>query len=74
MPEKTFVPKCCPVCGGDSLQPVVRHSLGTTEADTKNIFGVLAFRCGKGHVFLVSEADIEGKNPKSAEHTSENLP
>jgi hypothetical protein len=64
MPTKTFVPKCCPVCGGDSLQPVERHSLGTAEADTKTIVGVLGFRCGKGHVFLVNEADIEEKNPK----------
>jgi len=45
--------KCCPVCGGDSLQPVERHALGTAVADTKNISGLLGFRCGKGHTFLI---------------------
>jgi hypothetical protein len=58
MPDKTFLPKCCPVCGGNGLQPLERHSVGTAEADTRNIFGLLGFRCGKGHVFLFSESEL----------------
>jgi hypothetical protein len=64
-PKRLLYHSAAPVCGGDNLQPVERDSVGTAEADTKNIFGVLGFRCGKGHVFLVTEADIEEKNPKS---------
>jgi hypothetical protein len=69
MPDRTVLPKCCPVCGGDSLQPVERHSFGTAESDTNNISGLLGFRCGKGHVFLVTESELAGSSVKAAEQT-----
>jgi hypothetical protein len=59
MPERVHLPKVCPVCGGDSLQPVTRHALGTSEAETKAISGLLGLRCGNGHVFLISESDLD---------------
>ena len=58
MPKRIPLPKVCPVCGGDSLQPVSRHPLGTSEADKKAISGLLGFRCGKGHLFLISASDL----------------
>ena len=58
MPNKTRLPKCCPVCGGDSLQPVTRHPLSTSERDAKAISGLLGFRCGRGHVFLISKSEV----------------
>jgi hypothetical protein len=57
VPENPFLPECCPICGGNGLQPIERHCVGTAEADTKNICGLLGFRCGKGHVFLISESE-----------------
>lgn len=64
--NKTALPKCCPVCGGDNLQPLERHALGTADADKKNISGLLGFRCGKGHTFLIDELDLTKKLRKSA--------
>jgi hypothetical protein len=58
MPQRIPLPEVCPVCGGDSLEPITRHALGTSEADTKAISGLLGFRCGKGHVFLISASDL----------------
>ena len=58
MPKKVPRPKVCPVCGRDSLQPVTRHPLATSEADKKAISGLLGFRCGKGHLFLISASDL----------------
>ena len=72
MPKRIPLPKVCPVCGGDSLQPVTRHPLGTSEADTKAISGLLGFRCGKGHVFLISASDLmrSPMKPTKAERDS----
>lgn len=58
MPKKVRVPKFCPVCGGDTIRPIERHSLGSTKVDEKIISGLLGFRCGKGHVFLISESHL----------------
>jgi hypothetical protein len=69
MPDRTLLPKCCPVCGGDSLQPVERHSLATAESDRNSIFGLLGFRCGKGHVFLVTASELAGSSVKAAKQT-----
>jgi hypothetical protein len=44
--------KVCALCGSDNLQPVMRHALGTSERDAAAISGLLAFRCGRGHVSL----------------------
>jgi hypothetical protein len=74
MTNKTVSPKCCPVCGGDSLQPVERHALGTTEADTKNISGLLGFRCGKGHTFLIGESELTKNRQKSPKQNSKVRP
>ena len=68
MPKKVSRPKVCPVCGRDSLQPVTRHPLGTSEADKKIIAGLIGFRCGRGHVFLISASDLirtPGNTPKA---------
>jgi hypothetical protein len=65
MSKKTALPKCCTVCGGDNLQPVERHAMGNTEADKKNISGLLGFCCGKGHTFLIDESDLT-KNPRKS--------
>jgi hypothetical protein len=65
MPKKLPVPKFCPVCGGDSIQPVKRHSLASTKGDEKVISGLLGFRCGKGHVFLISGSDLVEKPKES---------
>jgi hypothetical protein len=58
MPKKVRVPKSCPVCSGDSIRPLERLSVGSTKADEKIISGLLGFRCGKGHVFLISESHL----------------
>jgi len=58
MPKRIPLPKVCPVCGGDSLARMRRRPLGSSEAIRKAISGLLGFRCGKGHVFLISESDL----------------
>jgi hypothetical protein len=70
MTKKTVLPKCCPVCGGDSLQPIERHTLGTNEAETKSISGLLGFRCGNGHSFLIGDSDLIKNPQKSAQQDS----
>lgn len=45
-------PRICPVCGQDSIQPITRIIFVKLGAD--ELPGVLAYRCGQGHVFLVS--------------------
>jgi hypothetical protein len=55
------IPKLCPVCGQDSIEPVMRKALVTLEGESQPISGVLAYRCANGHTFLVTEAYLEGK-------------
>jgi hypothetical protein len=72
MPKRIPLPKVCPVCGGNSLQPVMRHSLGISEAAKKDTSGLLGFRCGKKHVFLISASDLirDAVKPIKAERKS----
>ena len=51
------IPKACPVCGNQTLDPIMRKPLSTTtDADASGIVsGVLAYRCENGHIFMVLE-------------------
>ena len=46
-------PKLCPVCGHDHIRPVERTPLFRFEGEQDALSGVLAYRCDKGHMFLV---------------------
>lgn len=50
----------CPVCGHDSLRLVRRTALLHIE-DESPITGVLAFRCGRGHLFVIAPDVPEAK-------------
>jgi hypothetical protein len=41
-------PAVCPVCGDNSIVPVERM-----VKPEESVVDILAFRCGKGHIFLV---------------------
>lgn len=57
-------PKQCPVCGNNSIRPVTRSVL--VKLQNKEVQGVIAYRCGKGHLFLVGNPEKnEGKKGKS---------
>jgi hypothetical protein len=52
-------PKCCPVCGQESIQPVVRTAIVKIQEEEHPITGALAYPCTKGHLFLLGSAEPE---------------
>jgi len=52
----TPLPKCCPVCGNGKTTSVLPTRLVFMEHD-EQVSTPLAYRCGKGHVFLFQELD-----------------
>ncbi len=52
-------PKKCPVCGHDSIRPVTRSVL--VKVENQEVPGVLAYRCGEGHLFLVAAPEEQTK-------------
>ncbi|HEY1731875.1 MAG TPA: hypothetical protein VGG15_08995 [Terriglobales bacterium] len=62
------IPKACPVCATEVLEPIMRKQLSSgTDASPQRISGVLAYRCNKGHVFTVAVPDDQPRaNSKGA--------
>lgn len=54
------IPVECPVCGAKHIEPIQRQTLMTQEDGSKTVTDTVAFRCGRGHTFLVSEAGPPG--------------
>lgn len=61
-----IAPKCCPVCGNESIQHVVRSATVRIDGDDNPITGTLAYRCNKGHLFLIASADPNGNEDDPA--------
>lgn len=59
--RKTVLPKCCPACGGNRLQRIERDPLGTAEADTRNISGLLAVK------IIFFHKRIRSKEPQTSQ-------
>jgi hypothetical protein len=56
----------CPVCGADHIAPINRQSLMKSNGENKGGTDAVAFRCGRGHVFVVNEAE-QGNHAKERE-------
>ena len=52
-------PKKCPVCGNDLIRPISRAVL--VKVESQEVPGVLAYRCGEGHLFLVATPEEKTK-------------
>jgi hypothetical protein len=63
------IPKLCPVCGKDKIEPVMRKALVTLEGESQPISGVLAYHCANGHTFLITEAPLDKPRSKGAAHS-----
>lgn len=50
-------PNQCPVCGANHIQPIRRQTLLKLKDDT-TLQGTIAFRCGRGHTFIVNKDDL----------------
>jgi len=51
--EQVKTPKRCPVCGFDHIKPIPRQALVKFEGETEPVKSPIAFRCGRGHTFIV---------------------
>jgi hypothetical protein len=52
------IPVECPVCGADHIQPIQGQTLVKPEDESRLVAKTIAFRCGSGHTFVVSEAEL----------------
>ena len=50
------IPKACPVCGNECLEPIVRKFLSSPDESAPSaVSGTFAYRCANGHVFMAEE-------------------
>jgi hypothetical protein len=54
------IPIECPVCGADHIEPIQRQSLVRLEDEGGT--DTVAFRCGQGHIFVLSQAEERSKD------------
>jgi len=59
-----IAPRCCPVCGQNSIQPVVRSAVVRIEGQQNPITEALAYRCSNGHLFLIGTDGTENDSTK----------
>jgi hypothetical protein len=59
----TLQPVTCPFCIEPSPNIVPSHEKLSLHSDGQEICSVVAYRCAKGHLFLVASAIVASQTP-----------